>query len=114
MASLSGEKLCHSAVQILLLEDKIVSVSFSNGVFRIKFPTTRKLAESLHVPHYYILPYIVMMEEQDLATRAERIGIYTTKAGTAIFIDLINTHFPEDGERIFGKKIFLAMQESIE
>jgi len=113
MASLSVEKLFHSAVQILLLEEQAVHVSFSQGVFRVKFPTTRKLAEVLHVPHYYILPYIAIMEEQDLVTRMERIGIYTTKAGSARLIHLMNEQCPKEGERIFGKDLFLALKESI-
>jgi len=112
MASLSVEILFHSAVQILLLEEKMVNVSFSEGVFRIRFPTTRKLAEVLHVPHYYILPYIVMMEEQDLVTRIERVGIYTTRAGSLMMIKLIDAEYPEEGEKIFGKKLFHIMKES--
>jgi len=113
MASLSVEALFHSAVQILLLEERNVNISFSEDIFRVKFPTTRKLAEMLHVPHYYILPYIVMMEEQDLVTRIERVGIYTTNAGSVILINLIDTQCPEEGERIFGKNVFLAMKESL-
>lgn len=113
MASLSVETLFHSAVRILLLEEKMVHVSFSQGTFRVKFPTTRKLAEVLHVPHYYILPYIAIMEEQDLVTRIERVGIYTTKAGSVMLVDLINAHCPKEGERIFGKDFFLALKESI-
>ena len=114
MASLSVETLFHSAVSILLLEDQVVNVSFSEGIFRVKFPTTRKLAEMLQVPHYYILPYIAIMEEQDLVTRIERVGIYTTKAGSMMFIDLISTQCPEEGEKIFGKALFFALKKSIE
>ena len=113
MASLSVETLFHSAVQILLLEEQVVNISFSEGIFRVKFPTTRKLAEVLHVPHYYILPYVLIMEEQDLVTRIERIGIYTTNAGSVILINLINAQCPEEGERVFGKNVFLAMKESL-
>ncbi|MDR2854805.1 MAG: hypothetical protein LBV40_01425 [Methanomicrobiales archaeon] len=112
MASLSVETLFHSAVRILLFEEQVVHVSFSQGVFRVKFPTTRKLSEVLRVPHYYILPYIAIMEEQDLVTRVERVGIYTTKAGSAMLIDLINDQYPQEGEKIFGKKILLSLKES--
>jgi len=113
MASLSVETLFHSAVQILLLEEQMVNVSFSQDIFRIKLPTTRKLAEALQVPHYYILPYIVIMEEQDMVTRIERVGIYTTKAGTVMLLNLIDSKYPEEGERIFGKSLFLAMKGSL-
>jgi len=112
MASLSVEALFHSAVRILLLEEQVVHVSFSQGAFRVKFPTTRKLAEVLHVPHYYILPYIAIMEEQNLVTRIERIGIYTTKVGSAMLVNLINAQYPKEGEKIFGKDLFLALKES--
>jgi DNA-binding transcriptional regulator YhcF (GntR family) len=114
MVSLSVETLFHSSAQILVLEEKLVNVSFSQGIFRIKFPTTRKLAEILHVPHYYVLPYIVMMEEQDLVTRIERVGIYTTKKGSIMLIKIIDAKYPEEGEKIFGKKLFLTMKGSIE
>jgi len=114
MASLSVETLFHSAVQILIMEEQMVNISFSEGVFRIKFPTTRKLAEVLHVPHYYVLPYIGIMEEQELVTRIERVGIYTTKTGSAMLIKHMDAKYPKEGEKIFGKKLFLAMKESIE
>ena len=110
MAPLSVETLFHSAVQILLFEEENVNISFSEGNFQVTFPTMRKLAEALHVPHYYILPYIAMMEERDLVTRNERVGIYTTNAGSAMLINLIDAQCPEEGEKIFGKSLFLAMK----
>lgn len=113
MTSLSVEALFHSAVRILLLEEQVVHVSFSQGVFRVKFPTTRKLAEVLHVPHYYILPYIAMMEEQNLVTRIERVGIYTTKAGSVMLVALINAQCPKEGEKVFGKDLFFALKRSL-
>ena len=87
-----------------------MNISFSEGAFRVKFPTMRKLAEALHVPHYYILPYIAMMEERDLVTRNERVGIYTTNAGTLMLINLIDAQYPEEGEKMFKKSLFLAMK----
>lgn len=52
------------------------------GTFGLKFPTTRKLAEFLEVPHYYILLYLGMMEKEEIVTRAERVGVPTTIKGS--------------------------------
>ena len=55
MSSLSIECLFESAVKIFLFEDGAVTITFSKeGIHEI--PTTRRLAEYLKVPHYYILP----------------------------------------------------------
>jgi len=49
-------------------------VIFTEHSFNIKFPTTRKLAEFLEVPHYYILLYLGMMEKEKIVTRLNGSG----------------------------------------
>ncbi len=63
MAALSVDILFDAAIRIQLTEQSI-SIAFAHDAIRIKFPTTRRLAEFLEVPHYYVLPYFAMMEEE--------------------------------------------------
>ncbi len=106
MPSLSIEGLFESAVQIFLFEDNAVTITFSGEGIRIRFPTTRRLAEFLDVPHYYILPYFAMMEEQELVTRAERIGILTTATGTDRILTIMRDRYPRESARVMGEQIF--------
>lgn len=106
MASLSIEGLFESAVKIFLFEDKALTLTFSTDGIHIRFPTTRRLAEYLEVPHYYILPYFGMMEEQELVTRAERVGILTTGKGTERLVRVMNDIHPEESAAVLGEKIF--------
>ena len=73
--------------------ERSLTISFSEDSIRIKFPTTRRLAEFLEVPHYYILPYFAMMEEEGLVTRAERVGIQTTSKGSAKMIGIMQEKY---------------------
>jgi DNA-binding transcriptional regulator YhcF (GntR family) len=72
----------------------------------MKFPTTRRLAEFLDVPHYYVLPYFAMMEQEELVTRAERVGILTTAKGSRKMIELMQTKYPKETDEILGSVIF--------
>jgi len=106
MTSLSIEALFESAVKIYLFEDNAVTLTFSKSGIQIRFPTTRRLAEFLDVPHYYILPYFAMMEEQQLVTRAERVGILTTSKGTECLLTLMRNNYLADSIAILGENIF--------
>ncbi len=108
MAALSVDILFDAAVRIQLQEHSI-SITFAQDTIRIKFPTTRRLAEFLDVPHYYVLPYFAMMEEEELVTRAERIGIMTTAKGSRKMIDLMKETYPHETENILGIPVFLEI-----
>ena len=73
MAAHSIDSLFDAAIRIQLKGGSVTTL-FSQDSVRIKFPTTRHLAEFLEVPHYYILPYFAMTEHEELVTRAERVG----------------------------------------
>ena len=88
MAALSVDVLFDAAVRIQLLE-RSITITFADNTIRMKFPTTRRLAEFLDVPHYYVLPYFAMMEQEELVTRAERVGILTTAKGSRKMIELM-------------------------
>jgi len=105
MAALSVDLLFDAAVRIQLLE-RSITIAFADNTIRIKFPTTRRLAEFLDVPHYYVLPYFAMMEEEELVTRAERVGILTTAKGSRKMIELMQAKYRKEIGVILGKEVF--------
>jgi DNA-binding transcriptional regulator YhcF (GntR family) len=108
MAALSIDSLFDAAIRIQV-DERSISLTFSDNSVRIKFPTTRRLAEFLSVPHYYILPYFAMMEEEELITRAERVGILTTAKGTEKMLALIRDHYAREVEDILGPAVYSAL-----
>jgi DNA-binding transcriptional regulator YhcF (GntR family) len=110
MATLSVDVLFDAAVRIHLLE-RSITVTFTDNTIRMKFPTTRRLAEFLDVPHYYVLPYFAMMEQEELVTRAERIGILTTAKGSRKMIDLMQEKYSREAGDILGGAVFKELQK---
>ncbi|KQC09318.1 MAG: hypothetical protein APR55_09330 [Methanolinea sp. SDB] len=102
MPALSIDLIFDAAIRIHLLIDGSITLNISGEAIRIKFPTTRALADLLGVPHYYVLPYFAMMEEGQLVTRAERIGIFTTTAGTKKYLNLLLEKYHDEGIRVLG------------
>jgi DNA-binding transcriptional regulator YhcF (GntR family) len=102
-----------AAIRIHLAEERALSVTFTPGGFSIRFPTTRRLAEFLGVPHYYVLPVFGQMEEGGLITRAERVGIMTTPAGARKFIDLVASKYRSDAVALLGEPIFLEIERRV-
>jgi DNA-binding transcriptional regulator YhcF (GntR family) len=105
MTALSIDILFDAAVRIQLLE-RSITIAFADNTIRMKFPTTRRLAEFLDVPHYYVLPYFAMMEQEELVTRAERVGILTTAKGSKKMIELMREKFRKETDEILGTAIF--------
>jgi DNA-binding transcriptional regulator YhcF (GntR family) len=105
MAALSVDVLFDAAIRIQLLE-RSITVAFADNTIRIKFPTTRRLAEFLDVPHYYVLPYFASMEQEELVTRAERVGILTTAKGSRKMIELMREKYSKETSEILGQVIF--------
>jgi DNA-binding transcriptional regulator YhcF (GntR family) len=106
MPTLSVDAIFDAAIRIQLEEEKGLSLHFSEYQLSVKFPTTRRLAEFLNVPHYYVLPYFAMMEQDQLVTRAERVGIMTTMQGTKKIISMMNERYRADAMAILGPEIF--------
>jgi hypothetical protein len=104
--ALSIDILFDAAIKIELLHERSIQISFSRDGIFIKFPTTRKLAEFLDVPHYYVLPYFAMMEKENLVTRAERVGIATTREGTVKFLGMMEKYYHNDAENLLGTALF--------
>jgi DNA-binding transcriptional regulator YhcF (GntR family) len=112
MTALSIDVLFDAAVRIQLLE-RSITISFADNTIRMKFPTTRRLADFLDVPHYYVLPYFAMMEQEDLVTRAERVGILTTAKGTRKMVELMKEKYPKESGEILGMVIFEELMRRI-
>lgn len=114
MESLSEAEIFEAAVKILLSVDRCITIHFIEGSIAIQFPTTRKLADYLEVPHYYILPYFAMMEKEGLITRVERVGISTTSKGTRKLIEQMASTYKEQTEALLGRELFIELQKKIE
>lgn len=110
MAALSVDGIFEAAVRILLEEEKVINLVFSPGNVMIRFPTTRRLADYLKVPHYYVLPYFAMMEEMQLVTRAERVGILTTPTGTKKLLKIISERFRDQAILLMGEKVLSDLE----
>lgn len=113
MASLDIPALFVAAAEILIREDRHISVEYFPDEVRIRFPTTRRLARYLDVPHYYVLPVFSMMEEKHLVKREERIGISTTGAGTLLFLETIRETMPDEATALLGKGTIDAIAAKI-
>ena len=112
MTALSVDVLFDTAIRIQLLE-RSISITFSQDTLRIKFPTTRRLAEFLAVPHYYVLPYFASMEQEELVTRAERVGILTTAKGSRKMIEMMRDRYSKETMEILGPLIFEELLRKI-
>jgi DNA-binding transcriptional regulator YhcF (GntR family) len=112
MAALSVDVLFDTAIRIQLAE-RSISITFGQDIIRIKFPTTRRLAEFLEVPHYYILPFFASMEQEELVTRAERVGILTTAKGSRKMMEMMRDNYQKETIEILGLVIFEELLRKI-
>jgi DNA-binding transcriptional regulator YhcF (GntR family) len=112
MTALSVDGLFDTAIRIQLAE-RSISITFAQDTLRIKFPTTRRLAEFLEVPHYYILPYFASMEQEELVTRAERVGILTTAKGSRKMVEMMRDRYQTETIEILGLVIFEELLRKI-
>ena len=113
MTDLDLDVVLDAALKILLIIDNSLSVRFTKDDINIKLPTTRRLADFLEVPHYYVLPLLGMMEKDALITRAERVGIHTTSKGSALLITLMNDRFKVEAEALLGRTIFEELRRRV-
>jgi Mn-dependent DtxR family transcriptional regulator len=114
MPALSIDLIFDAAVRIQLREDRFISLKISRDAIAVKFPTTRRLAEFLEVPHYYVLPYFAMMEQDELVMRAERVGILTTEKGSRKYFDLLRSDpYRREAEDLLGRIIFEELRKKI-
>ena len=110
MSTHEHDDIIDAAVRILLEEDRCVTIGFYPDGIAIRFPTTRKLAEHLGIPHYYVLPRFGEMERDGLIRRVERVGISTTAAGTERLLAVMAERHGALAEEVLGAEIFSALQ----
>ncbi|MBR1368039.1 hypothetical protein RJ53_00430 [Methanocalculus chunghsingensis] len=102
-----------AVIQILLGQEKRITISFSRNCTSINLPPTRRIAEYLEIPHYYILPLFASMERDGLITRVERVGISTTSKGTMIILTLIDENYQEMAQDILPQEMMEVLRASI-
>lgn len=112
MGLLSVDSLFDAAVRVQILE-RSVTIVFADSSVHIRFPTTRRLAEFLAIPHYYVLPYFAMMEEEELVTRAERVGILTTDKGSRKMIGIMESRYKTEIESVIGRDFFKVLMRKV-
>ncbi|ABN57814.1 MULTISPECIES: hypothetical protein [Methanoculleus] len=110
MSTHEHDDIIDAAVRILLEEDRCLTVGFSPDGISLRFPTTRKLAEHLGIPHYYVLPRFGEMERDGLIRRAERVGISTTAAGTERLLAVMAERHGERAEEVLGAGVLRALE----
>ncbi|WP_214021096.1 hypothetical protein [Methanoculleus sp.] len=113
MSTHEHDDIIDAAVRILLEEDRCVTIGFYPGGIAIRFPTTRKLAEHLGIPHYYVLPRFGEMERDGLIRRTERVGISTTAAGTERLLAVMMERHGERAEEVLGEEVFRVLQARV-
>ncbi len=114
MPALSIDLIFDAAIRVQLREDRIITLNFSRDRINVKFPTTRRLADFLEVPHYYVLPFFAIMEEEELVTRAERVGIITTEKGTRKYFEILRSEaYRSEAEDLVGRIVFHEMLKRI-
>jgi DNA-binding transcriptional regulator YhcF (GntR family) len=113
MTVLTYDEIFKKAIEIMLSKDHSMTIHFSENNVCIRFPTTRKLADELHTPHYYVLPYFALMEKDGLITRVERKGISTTMKGSRLLLSLMTDKDKEETEAIIGAALFKEIQKRV-
>jgi DNA-binding transcriptional regulator YhcF (GntR family) len=114
MQVLTIDSIFDAAIRIQVLEERRLDLHITPGSLDLKFPTTRKLAEFLGIPHYYILPYFAMMEENALVTRAERVGIMTTRKGTRKYFEMCDSRYREEAKGVLGEEMYGSVLARLE
>jgi DNA-binding transcriptional regulator YhcF (GntR family) len=106
MPPLSIDVIFETAIKIQIVKEESLTIVFSREGLSLKLPTTRRLADELGIPHYYVLPYFAMMEQEDLVTRAERVGIMTTPKGTRKYIGMLRGKYREAAASLLSPIVF--------
>ena len=111
MKSEEDLEILEAAIRIILKEGR-VSISFTQGEISISLPTTRRLAEHLDIPHYYVLPRFAAMERDGLIRRVERVGISTTPRGTETILAMIEERYSDAVRTIVPEGLLEVLRAS--
>ena len=109
MAQPLSEDVIFTCGRKLLIAEGKISFTVSSEGIEVKFPTTRKVSMELDVPHYYVLPYFAGLEANGYLTRTERVGIFTTPAGSRRLFAGLSEEEQTQVEKILGRKLLVAL-----
>jgi hypothetical protein len=109
MSAPTLDGIVDAMLALVLVEDRALGLEFTGDAVLIRLPTTRRIAERLGVPHYYVLPLIGALEADGLLTRAERVGIRTTPGGTHRLFDLIDESYRGETEALLGPELYALL-----
>ncbi|KQC05798.1 MAG: hypothetical protein APR53_06705 [Methanoculleus sp. SDB] len=107
---LSESILLTAAIEIMLRLDHQVALQTGPDGIAIRLPTTRRLADYLGVPHYYVLPHFAEMEKNNLIQRKERVGISTTPRGTRMLLSQMRDDYAAEANVVLGDDLFALLQ----
>jgi DNA-binding MarR family transcriptional regulator len=99
-----------AVLRLSLAEDRCVGLIFTSGGVLIRFPPTRRIADQLGVTHSHILKIIGALVACGLATRAERIEVRTTPAGTRRLFRLIEKRYRAETEVLLGTDTYALLR----
>jgi hypothetical protein len=109
MSAPTLDGIVDAMLALVLVEDRALGLEFTGDAVLIRLPTTRRIAERLGVPHYYVLPLIGALEADGLVTRAERVGIRTTPMGTLRFFERIDEDYRVEAEALLGPEVYALL-----
>ncbi len=112
MSAPTLEATIDAMLALLLVEDRALGLEFMSDAILIRLPTTRRIAERLGVPHYYVLPLIGALEADGLLTRAERVGIRTTPCGTSRLFERIDEGYRDEAKSLLGPGLYTLLLAS--
>jgi hypothetical protein len=98
-------------LHVIIVEEQSLGLVFTPDGVLLRLPTTRRIAERLDIPHYYVLPLIGALEAAGDLTRAERVGIRTTPEGTRRLLARIDEQYRAEAEAILGPDLYALLLE---
>ena len=109
----SIDSVIDAVLHIIFVEERSLGLVFVPDGVLLRLPTTRRTAERLGVPHYYVLPLIGALEAVGDLTRAERVGIRTTPAGTRRLFARVDAAYRAEAEALLGPDLYALLVERI-
>ena len=113
MASLTPQKVLETALWIQLCDRKSLDVDFFPGSIRFHLPTLHLLSLYCSAPHGDMVVVLGDMENQDLITKEQRVGIWTTPRGNWLVADIIKKRYQKQARALFGLKMLQLLLERL-
>jgi len=97
-----------------MLAERSISITFAHDFDPDKISDDAAPCRTfLKSPIIMFLPYFAMMEQEELVTRAERVGILTTVKGSRKIIDSMREKYHRETEEILGASVFQEIIKKI-